>query len=282
MPMSEINAPFCLHLLENSPSFIIMTDEQQRIYWLNQSFCDFLGLEREHLLGQSASDLKEPCLKQILNAKVRVEVFAGILDKWVELQDVMMLNGEQFKQKKQELTVCYYTDASKKVQIEKQLLQLENTLSHKMSHDPVTGMLNHHSMLQTLNIEVSRSRRYNNPLSLVLMNVDFQSASALSSQEKADPENLAQEKIEQLRLVISQLLKDQMRWADIVGHLKDCDFVLLLPETVYESAEILIKKLNSNLQNIAIDLKHINYGLSQWQKGDDVKMFLQRAIDQMN
>ncbi len=272
MSMSDINSSLCFNLLENSPSFIIVIDEQQRIYWLNQSFCDFLGLEREQLIGLSASDTKEPCLKQVINATVRVEIFAGILDKWLELQDMMRLNGEQFELEKQELTVCYYADASKKIQIEKQLLQLESTLSHKMSHDSVTGMLNHHSMFQTLSSEVSRSRRYNNPLSLVLMKVDYQSDSSATAEENT----------EQIRLMISQLLKDQMRWADIVGHLKDFDFVLLLPETVYESAEVLIKKLNNNLQNAAMDVKHIKYGISQWQKGDDVTMFLDRAVEELN
>ncbi len=33
----------------------------------------------------------------------------------------------------QELTVCYYNDVSALIEAEKQLLQLENTLSHKMS-----------------------------------------------------------------------------------------------------------------------------------------------------
>ncbi|WP_198262828.1 hypothetical protein [sulfur-oxidizing endosymbiont of Gigantopelta aegis] len=47
----------------------------------------------------------------------------------------------------------------------------------------------------------------------------------------------------------------------------------LLPETVYESAEILINKLNESLKNANIDTNRIQYGLSQWQKGDDVNMF---------
>lgn len=280
--MSNINSPFCFNLLENTPSFIIIIDENQRIYWLNQSFCDFLGLEREHLIGMSDSDMKGPCLKEVLNAAVRVEVFAGILDKWIELQDVMVVNGEQFEQKKQKLTVCYYADVSEKIHAEKQLLQLESTLTHKMSHDAVTGMLNHYSMFQTLNVEVSRSRRYNNPLSVVLMNVEYLPASDSDAEGTLAHENISQEKIEQLRLMISQLLKDQMRWADIVGHLKDFDFVLLLPETVYESAEILVEKLNNSLKNAAKDVKHIRYGLSQWQKGDDVEMFLQRAVAELN
>ena len=280
--MSNINSPFCFYLLENSPSFIIIIDENQRIYWLNQSFCDFLGLERENLIGLSAGDMKEPCLKQVLNTSARVEVFAGILDKWIELQDVMMLSGEQFEQQKQQLTVCYYADISEKVHAEKQLLQLESTLTHKMSHDAVTGMLNHYSMFQTLNVEVSRSRRYNNPLSVVLMNVGYLSGSDSVAEDALAGESMTQEKVEQMRLMISQLLKDQMRWADIVGHLKGFDFVLLLPETVYESAEILVKKLNSSLKNVAQDVKHISYGLSQWQKGDDVEMFLQRAVAELN
>ena len=272
MKMSNINSPLCLNLLENSPSFIIVTDDQQHVYWVNQSFCDFLGMERDQLLGVAFSDIKEPCLKQVLEAAPRVEVFAGILDKWIELQDVMRLNGEQFGEENKELTVLYYTDASKAIEIERQLLQLESTLSHKMSHDPVTGMLNHHSMFQTLNSEVSRSRRYDNPLSVVLMTVDYE----------VENKVLAPEEMEQIRLVISQLLKDQMRWADIVGHLNGFDFVLLLPETVYESAEVLVKKLNTSLKNASIDVSKINYGLSQWQRGDDVKMFVERAIKELD
>lgn len=271
--MQTIHSSLSLTLLENSPSFIIITDENQSIYWLNQSFCDFLGLERDNLIGLTATEVSEPCLKQVLSASDRIQLFAGVLNKWLELQDVMEIKGRKSEdEKEQQLTVCYYSDASKKIQVEKQLMQLESTLTHKMSHDPVTGMLNHHSMIQTFNSEVSRSRRYNNPLSLILMNVDYNPG--------AEP--IAHEKQEQIRLMISQLLKDQMRWADIVGHIKDFDFVLLLPETKYEAAETLVKKLHNSLKNAALDSISIAYGISQWQKGDDVQLFLSRAADDMD
>ncbi len=269
MSTTDIHSSLCLILLENSPSFIVMINEQKRICWLNQSFCDFLGLERDRLIGLGGDDVKEPCLKQVLNASNRVEIFSGILNKWIELQDVISFNGQQFNLEDQDLTVCYYTDASKKVLAEKQLIQLESTLSHKVSHDAVTGMLNHRSLLQTLSSEVSRSRRYNNPLSLVLMNVGY------------DSENRSAESQEQVRLMISQLLKDQIRWADIVGHLNGFEFALLLPETTYESAEVLIGKLNAAIQNITIEPGFMTYGISQWQKGDDVRMFLDKAVTEL-
>ena len=264
--MQEMNSSLCLNLLENNPSFIIIFAQEQSIYWINQSFCDFLGVERERVIGQSAAEAKEPCLKQVLNGEVRIELFAGLLDKWIDLQDVMKIKGSLAGEEgEQELTVCYYADASNKIQTEKQLAQLESTLVHKMSHDPVTGMLNELSMIQTLNLEVSRSRRYNNPLSLILMNVDYQTH-AVAPEEK-----------EQIRLMISQLLKDQMRWADIVGHLENIDFVLLLPETDAESAKILVQKLKNNINNAAPDTIDISYGISQWSKGDDVQLFLEYA-----
>ena len=268
--MSNMNKPLCLKLLENSPSFIIILDQNKSIYWINQSFCDYLGLEREQLVGLSQEQLKEPCLKDIVTEAHRVQLFAGILDKWLELQDVMKIREpvSEGSTEQQELTVCYYNDVSALIETEKQLLQLENTLSHKMSHDPVTGMLSHHSMFQTLSSEVSRSRRYNNPLSLILMNIHYHGDSEQS-----------QEQQEQIRLMISQLLKDQMRWADIVGHLDGYDFVLLLPETVYESAEVLVNKLKDRLQSVAADKIDISYGISQWQKGDDVRLFITRAAD---
>lgn len=269
--MSDINSPLCLKLLENSTSFVVVFDQNQSIFWINQSFCDFLGMERQQLIGRTADNTQEPCIKQILNGSARIEIFSGILDKWIELHDVMMLDGNELDHPEQKFTVQYYNDVSTLVQTEKHLLQLETTISHKMSHDSVTGMLSHHSMFQTLNSEVSRSRRYNNPLSIVLMTIDYQSCSAAMEQEN----------IEQFRLMVSQLLKDQIRWADIVGHLNEFDFVLLLPETVYESAEVLIRKINDRLCNMTIDAQHISYGISQWQKGDDVNMFLNRAASDM-
>ena len=269
--MSDINSPLCLKLLENSASFVIILDQNQTIFWLNQSFCDFLGMEREKLIGLSAKNINEPCLKQILNNTTRIEVFAGILDKWIELNDVMTIDGNEFDHPEQTFTIYYYNDVTKLAKAEKQLLQLENTLTQKMSHDSVTGMLSHHSMIQSLNSEVSRSRRYNNPLSMVLMTIDYQSCSA----------SMAQENIEQIRLMISQLLKDQMRWADTVGHLSEFDFVLLLPETIYESAKVLISKINEKIHSVTMDSSYISYGISQWQKGDDVKMFLDRAAKEL-
>ncbi len=271
--MSDMNNTLCLNLLENSPAYIIILDQNQSIYWINQSFCDYLGLERDKLIGLSQEQLKEPCMKDIVSETRRVQLFAGILDKWLELQDVMKIK-EPVKDgvaEQQELTVHYYTDISTLVETEKQLLQLENTLSHKMSHDPVTGMLSHHSMFQTLSSEVSRSRRYNNPLSLILMNIHYHGDSEAS-----------QEQQEQVRLMISQLLKDQMRWADIVGHLDGYDFVLLLPETVYDSAEVLVNKLKERLKSVAADKIDISYGISQWQKGDDVRLFITRAADNIS
>jgi len=145
-------------------------------------------------------------------------------------------------------------------------------LAHKIPHDSITGMLNHNSMYHTVSLEVSRSRRYNNPLSLILMNINYSSCVDNSN-------SFSDEKIEQIRVMISQLLKDQIRWADIIGHLEHSDFALLLPETNHQSAQILINKLNKNIQNISLNSDYISYGISQWKKGDDVNLFIERAIN---
>ncbi len=65
-------------------------------------------------------------------------------------------------------------------------------------------------------------------------------------------------------------------------HLDGYDFVLLFPETVYESAEVLVNKLKEHLQSVAADKIDISYGISQWQKGDDVRLFINRAADNIS
>ena len=64
--MKEMNASLCFRLLENNPSFVIIIDQNQKVVWLNQSFCDFLGIDRQQAIGKSMEEAKEPCLKQVL------------------------------------------------------------------------------------------------------------------------------------------------------------------------------------------------------------------------
>ena len=130
-------------------------------------------------------------------------------------------------------------------------------------------------MLQNLDPLVSRSRRYNNPLSVVVLSV-----AGLADYNTLPTGPDAQ----QVLLAVGHLLKDQLRWADIISRSLSNEFVIVLPETSTEAAQKLIDKIRAHLVSLvipgapeksyAIDAR---FGLAGWQKGDDAQQLLQRG-----
>ena len=54
-----------------------------------------------------------------------------------------------------------------------QLAEANRKLVHKASTDGLTGLLNHAALLERLQMEIERSRRYGQLLSVVMMDIDF-------------------------------------------------------------------------------------------------------------
>jgi diguanylate cyclase (GGDEF)-like protein len=58
------------------------------------------------------------------------------------------------------------------IQLQEQLLQAREALRHQAMHDGLTGLLNHAAVLEALENELSRARREEQPLSLLICDLD--------------------------------------------------------------------------------------------------------------
>jgi diguanylate cyclase (GGDEF)-like protein len=152
--------------------------------------------------------------------------------------------------------------------------ELEDKLDRLSTIDPESGLLNRRAMLQNLEPLVSRSRRYNNPLSVVAM--DLLNLGAIKQQYG---DQAAKHTIKQL----SFMLKDQLRWADIVSRTETERFVLVLPETNKEAALHLAHKLNNHVTELTVDFEgnalqlQVCFGIAAWEKGNDSVLLLRNA-----
>jgi len=109
---------------------------------------------------------------------------------------------------------------------------------------------------------VSASRRYNSPLSLVCISIESD-----MDRDKALKK-------------ISYLLKDQTRWADLVGCNADRDFILILQETTRDSALQLVDKLVTHITQTNESAEtgiRACFGVTQCQRNDDAESMLERA-----
>lgn len=139
--------------------------------------------------------------------------------------------------------------------------RLTAALDAQALHDRTTGVLNPRGLMVALEPQVSRSRRYDSPLALVMMDAYV---------ERSEPAFLVQ---------VSKVLRDELRWADIVGISDGHEFIIVLPETRQADAARLTEKLSARLSRefAGMGSPWAAYGVVEWQKTDNAATLLRRA-----
>lgn len=260
--LNQVNSEELDKILKSCPMGLALSDSGQKITWVNDTFQDYLGISADEICGQSIPELPV-VLQPLFNSSSAVHIPKNAIrdDQW------FMCSQKTLK----ENTFHYITDIGPIQLLIRERDLLKDELREALAVDEVTGMPNKVAMLQALEPQISRSRRYNNPLSIILMRV---------------------ENIEQLDFIqtsgvmvpISQMLNDQVRWADTIGKISDSDFLLILPETSSTDCDSLVEKLNQRLdelpevESLPEDFNlHIRFGYAEWEKGDDLSLLMNKA-----
>ncbi len=243
--------------LKSAPLAMLMVDGSGRITWANDKLAAILGVSLESLLGNGDDKLVHMCLKRLLSDDevIALPTINGNPECWLKcwVQDMPEQTGKA--------QLRYFADVSEYIR----------------TKDPVTGLLNQRSLVQGLDPQVSRSRRYNNPLSVVAMQLD-------GIEDMDDRYGSSTRK--RVLVAIGQLLKDQMRWADLIAHTEEDEFIFVLPETRKDDASKLVTKVNEHLLKMDVVTDNgdpieliPHFGVAEWKKGDDVNLLLSRASD---
>jgi len=252
--MKDISLKQAQALLDSCPMAILLTGADGRIRSCNKAFAVLTGENRETLAGCTQSDsLLAPLLGQ------------GTLINWitpdgesrwlaVDCFDILDEPGGSAR---------FFLDVTEKLRLRQERDALARELQEQSLYDSRSGsLLSRYGVLVSLRPLVSRNRRYNSPLSVVTMRVE-------SSVDSA-----------QARTRIAHLLRDQTRWADLVGCNAEHDFILILQETTRDAAEQLVQKLAAHVEHMNSDSDiplQACYGITHCQKDDDEQSILERA-----
>jgi GGDEF domain-containing protein len=252
--MKDISLQQALALLDISPIAMLLTGADGRVRGCNQSFAVMVGETADRLAGQSPADgLLEPLLGQ------------GTLINWVMPDgDTRWLALQTFEiDDAPGSSVRFYLDVTEKLRLKQERDALARELQAQSLYDAsLVSLFSRHGILVSLRPLVARSRRYNTPLSVVTMRIDT----------RAD--------MDRTLTRIAHLLRDQTRWADLVGCNPERDFILILQETTRDAAEQLVQKLAAHLERMNADADNpvqACYGITQCQKDDDEASILERA-----
>lgn len=97
-----------------------------------------------------------------------------------------------------------------------------------------------HSARESISVEITRSRRYHHPLSILMVRLKENK----SWGDLKDMKQLANEMLERFAVAkISQIISDNARETDMVLRDRDGKFVLLCPETNQASTKILASRI---------------------------------------
>ncbi len=246
-------------IFENCPLPAVVLDAGGTIMGINGAFAELAGpSQTKDLAGKAVNSLTNPTLKQLLSVYPRLDW----QDSTGRMRNIyiqrVMLTGDGSKE------VRFFVDRTERVRLETANTALEDKLQQNLLTDPLTGLLNQRGIVLALEPQIARCRRYGSTLSVVMMAVD------------------APVEREKLLIEIAHLLKDQLRWADLVGCTDQQEFMLALPETAETAALQLTDKLSPLLEETCEScLAGISiwscFGIAGWRKNDNAPSLLQRA-----
>lgn len=133
-------------------------------------------------------------------------------------------------------------------------LQKKNIeLNEMIKIDGLTTLLNHNTLYEKLEEEIKRANQYNNPLSILMLDIDkFKNINDKYGHQVGD----------KVLLKLSNLFKNKFRQLDILGRYGGEEFIAILPETTLESACILAEKIRKEVEKLEFDEKHLKITLS--------------------
>ncbi len=266
--LEQLDRQTLQYIIETSPIGLFLTDKQGKVSWLNPTLAHLLETQQDDFIGQSEQSVTEE-LKALFSEQ-------GVVRIEVENEP-----GKHFICTKQPLDadaathIHFVHDASSMHALFQERDELKSIIEEMKAIDPLTGMPNYRAILSALEPQVSRSRRYGNVLSVMIIQL---------TNLKVLQEKLGETQINELIIACSHMLNDQVRWADMIGHIDDHEFLLILPETSEQDTYKLKDILSERFENIQVgDMAdkelsiNTDFGLAQWDKGMDVPLFIQTA-----
>jgi diguanylate cyclase (GGDEF)-like protein len=244
-------------LLDVCPLAVLLLDASGRIRGCNRAFASLTGVVPGAALAEPEALRKEGLLEPLLGSGTLVNwIMPDGDERWLAV-DARTLAGAHPG------TARFYVDVTEKLRLRKERDGLRAELKLlSLKDETLTSLMNRRGLLHSLEPLVARSRRYDSPLSIIAMSLEV-------PQER-----------QKLLVRISYLLRDQTRWADLLGCNDDHDFLLILQETTRESALRLVEKLTVHMQRISASASSpvsACYGVTHCLRDDDAESLLARA-----
>lgn len=222
--------------LEMSSDSVAITNTAGNIEYVNRAFEHYTGYDRDAVLGQNPRLLKSghhlaQFYRNMWDTLTRGETFRDtFVDQRRDGRHIYIEQTITPVKDERGLIVRYVSmgkDITERVQREEELERIANT-------DMLTGLANRLSFDRRLKMEIERARRYERPLSLLMLDIDhFKPINDTHGHDVGD----------QVLVHFARVLLENLRVTDLCVRWGGEEFIVLAPETPLFQALQLAEKL---------------------------------------
>ena len=245
-------------ILQTASDGIHVLDEQGNVIEVNESFCNMLGYSREELLSMNVSDWdlkwsRDELRSMIINLIEKTGMFetqhicksGSIRDVEIYSTGLVLDNNRYLYNSARDITERRFAENELKRtrdeleaahQSLKKSFEREQQLARK---DPLTSVNNLRYFFELARHEFDVSQRYDQPLSVVMLDIDNFKNINDSFGHSAGDQVLSQ---------TAQAISDKLRTTDIFGRYGGDEFVIVLPGTNTAQTLILAERICAKIR----------------------------------
>jgi len=265
---------------------LVMMDSAGRISYWNRAAENIFGYAREEVLGLSLQKLLAPRGNQEVHKGISVAFQGENIEELIEVQ-VITKSGKEIVVELSQISVEFkggwyffniIKDITERKRAEETLQESEKRYRELSIIDDRTQLYNSRHFHTQLEIEVERSNRYEQPLTLLMLDIDnFKRFNDTYGHVEGD--NVISR--------LGQVLKRCLREIDSAYRYGGEEFTIMLPMTTSEKGIVTAKRIQTELRKEAFSpvlgqeiYMTVSIGLSQYKPKEEMKAFVHR-VDQI-
>lgn len=242
------------------PLGVCILNLDESIQWANPALGRQLGMSAEEVIGKQLSEL--PLRRDQAAAGMIETLLIPNSNPALRLRVATSAVGDDAK-------IAIFEDVTDLAELNERTFDL----GELARTDLTTGLLTKKTIFRELTREVSRSRRYGNNLTAVLLRMSSPILTKIG--DKRRDTMLSQ---------VGAKIADNLRWVDFAGVWDNDHILLVLPETSMDKAQELSAKLQNALAAIGMEKNNgeglaLEYGVVEWHQDEDASGLLRRVQD---
>jgi diguanylate cyclase (GGDEF)-like protein/PAS domain S-box-containing protein len=261
------------HAIEESDDNVVITDINGIVEYLNPSFEKHTGYQLETVRERKINFLRsgkhdDTFYEQMWNTLLSGECFRGHLVNKKKSGELYHEYKTIVPIKDRNNHIIYFVSTGKDIT---EFIKLEEQLEMLAATDSLTGIWNRMKFDEQLNYELTRAKRYDHPLGVILFDIDhFKNINDTYGHPEGD----------HVLKAIAAITQKSVRESDLFARWGGEEFILLLPYTTLEQASAFAERLRLEIE--MFDFGQMgsitaSFGVSAYYPDDTIDTVMKRV-----